>query len=270
MEYSVGKYHFSYHSQGEKTWGEEKVLLDESIDLTAGTPWHATGFTIEKLFDDALYAQFAKNVYSLLISRWQQAGLPVDYNFTLSRYHTVAEDFATHLKAVDKTKLLNISEFPVAVHLLEERISEICKTSLITKNPFDQQRVFHFRVIRPSKTDNNPLHRDIWLEDYDNCINLYIPIAGSNELTSLMMIPGSHTWPESKIERTVKGADINGIKYNVPAVTAIKGNFTMLRPSPNLNEVLVFSPYLIHGGSINSSKDDTRISIEIRLWKRSY
>jgi hypothetical protein len=37
-----------------------------------------------------------------------------------------------------------------------------------------------------------------------------------------MIIPGSHLWPESKIERTAGGALINGIKFNVPAVTAIK------------------------------------------------
>ncbi|HEY9044705.1 MAG TPA: phytanoyl-CoA dioxygenase family protein [Ohtaekwangia sp.] len=268
MEYIANGRHYSYHSQGERMWGNDTVLLDSSIDLTSGKPWHATGFTIEKLFDDSLYSTFSKNVYALLIDRWQQAGLPVQHNFPLQNYHTIAPDFETHIRAVDKTKLLSVSDFPVPIQLLEERISEICKASLIARNPFDEQRIFHFRVIRPSKTDNNPLHRDVWLEDYDNCINLYIPIAGSSELTSLMIIPGSHTWPESKIERTVKGADINGIKYNVPAVTSIRGDFTMLRPSPGPNEVLIFSPYLIHGGSINSSDNETRISIEIRLWKR--
>jgi ectoine hydroxylase-related dioxygenase (phytanoyl-CoA dioxygenase family) len=83
-----------------------------------------------------------------------------------------------------------------------------------------------------------------------------------------MVVPGSHLWPESIVERTVGGAIINGIKFNVPAVTAIKDNFTVVRPSPGANEVLVFSPYLIHGGAINSSLDQTRISIEIRLWKK--
>jgi hypothetical protein len=268
MEYSVKGQRFSYDAQGEKIWGTDSVLLNDSIDLTADKHWHETGYTIEKLFDDELYNTFTKNVYTLLINCWREAGLPVTDQFLLQEYHKVATDFETHLRAVEKTKLLSVNDFPISIHLLEERISAICKTPLIAKNPFDQQAIFHFRVIRPGKTDNNPLHRDVWLEDYDNCINLYIPIAGSNELTSLMIIPGSHLWPESKIERTAVGALINGVKFNVPAVTSIKDDFTVVRPSPEGNEVLVFSPYLIHGGAINSSPDQTRISIEIRLWKK--
>jgi hypothetical protein len=268
MEYSVKGYNFSYNAQGEKVWGDDAVLLDTSTDLTINTPWHNTGYTIEKLFDDSLYNTFTDNVYRLLISCWREAGLTIPDQFSLQKYHKVATDFETHLRAVEKTKLLSVSDFPIPIHRLEERISAICNTPLVAKNPFDQQTIFHFRVIRPGKTDNNPLHRDVWLEDYDNCINLYIPIAGSNELTSLMVVPGSHLWPESKVERTVGGAIINGIKFNVPAVTAIKDNFTVVRPSPGANEVLVFSPYLIHGGAINSSPDQTRISIEIRLWKK--
>jgi hypothetical protein len=268
MEYSVNGQHFKYEAHGEKIWGADSVLLENSIDLTANKPWHETGYTIETLFDDDLYATFSKNVYSLLINCWREAGLPITDQFSLQDYHKIATDFETHLRAVEKTKLLSVHDFPVPIHLLEERIGALCKTPVIAKNPFDQQAIFHFRVIRPGKTDNNPLHRDVWLEDYDNCINLYIPIAGSNELTSLMIIPGSHLWAESKIERTAAGALINGIKFNVPAVTAIKDDFTVVRPSPAANEVLVFSPYLIHGGAINLSLDQTRISIEIRLWTR--
>lgn len=268
MEYSVNGQRYTYHAHGDKIRGTDVVLLDKSIDLTAHTPWHETGYTIEKLFDDELYNTFTKNVYNLLIKCWRDAGLVITDSFALQDYHKVATDFETHLRAVEKTKLLSVHDFPVPIHLLEERIATICKTPLITKNPFDGQTIFHFRVIRPGKTDNNPLHRDVWLEDYDNCINLYIPIAGSNPLTSLMIIPGSHLWAESKIERTAGGALINGIKFNVPAVTAIEEDFTVVRPSPGVNEVLVFSPYLIHGGAINSSPDQTRISIEIRLWKR--
>jgi ectoine hydroxylase-related dioxygenase (phytanoyl-CoA dioxygenase family) len=111
------------------------------------------------------------------------------------------------------------------------------------------------------------LHRDVWLEDYESCINLYIPIAGSNALSSLILLPESHYWPESRIERTMSGAHINGIKFNVPAVTAIDGDFTIERPDPQENEMLLFSPYLIHGGAINLNTNKTRISIELRLWR---
>jgi ectoine hydroxylase-related dioxygenase (phytanoyl-CoA dioxygenase family) len=173
------------------------------------------------------------------------------------------------LAAVEKTKLLAVEKFPIPIQLVEKRISEICQMPLIAKNPFDNQSIFHFRVIRPNSTDNNPLHRDVWLEDYANCINLYIPIAGSDSNSSLVIIPKSHHWSESKIERTEQGAIIDGVKYNVPAVTAIHSNYEIVRPDPKENEVLIFSPYLIHGGSVNLNTDRTRISIELRLWKKS-
>ena len=127
--------------------------------------------------------------------------------------------------------------------------------------------IFHFRVIRPHHRDNNPLHRDVWLEDYDDCINLYIPVAGSNPLSSLIIVPGSHRWPESRVERTTSGSRINGQKFNVPAVTGIRGDYSIARPDPKENEVLIFSPYLIHGGAVNLHPDKTRISIEMRLWQ---
>lgn len=268
MEYSAGGRKLTYTSLGEKRWGDEVVLLENAVDLTANKPWSSAGFTITKLFSDELYSTFINKARSLLITCWRDAGLSATDNFPLDQYHTLTGDLAQHLRAVEKTKLLDVSGFPIPIELLETRISEICETPLVVHNPFDQQRIFHFRVIRPNSADNNPLHRDVWLDDYDNCVNLYIPIAGSSPLTSLILLPGSHRWPESRIERTATGADINGIKFNVPAVTAIRDTYTAERPSPGKNEVLVFSPYLIHGGSINSTTDQTRISIEIRLWKR--
>jgi ectoine hydroxylase-related dioxygenase (phytanoyl-CoA dioxygenase family) len=112
------------------------------------------------------------------------------------------------------------------------------------------------------------LHRDVWLPDYKNCINLYIPIAGSNEKSSLVISPGSHRWPELNLEKTIDGARINGIRYIVPAVSKILCQKEFVRPNPKENEVLIFSPYLIHGGSINLNKNLTRISIEVRLWRK--
>jgi ectoine hydroxylase-related dioxygenase (phytanoyl-CoA dioxygenase family) len=41
----------------------------------------------------------------------------------------------------------------------------------------------------------------------------------------------------------------------------------MIRPNPSENEVLVFSPYLVHGGGYNTNIDITRISLEMRFWK---
>lgn len=269
MKYELNKKKIDYKAEGEKTLGGDAVLLHQAIDLTFGKKWGEKGFTIERLFEESTYPKFKTKITALLISSWKKAGLDLSNDFELSQYHTVAVSKDLHIAAVDKTKLLSINEFPVPIQLVEQRISEICQTQLIAKNPFDSQSVFHFRVVRPNSNDNNPLHRDVWLEDYANCINLYIPIVGSNSNSSLAIVPGSHHWPESKTERTEQGAVIENVKFNVPAVTSIKGEYEIVRPDPKENEVLVFSPYLIHGGAVNLNQDQTRISIELRLWKKS-
>ena len=268
MEYTVNGRRLSYETPGEKSWGDDRVLLNQAVDLTASTHWHANGFTIETFLDKKTFDSFDRRTHELIIECWKKAGLEPSNDFALDQYHTLVENFQQHLAAVDKTKLLSIQNFPIPVRLLEDRVSQICGQRLEVRNPYDGQQVFHFRVIRPQQWDNNPLHRDIWLPDYDDCINLYIPIAGSNERSSLIIIPGSHLWPESRIEKTTSGAQINGLKYNVPAVTSIKGTYSIERPNPRKNEVLVFSPYLIHGGAVNLNSSETRISIEIRLWKK--
>jgi ectoine hydroxylase-related dioxygenase (phytanoyl-CoA dioxygenase family) len=267
MKYTVNGLTQEYTVAGARCWGNNIKLLDGAVDLTQNTPWHETGYTVEKLFEDDCYTDFKKNTHNLLIDLWQNAGLNLKSDFELCHYHTVAKEKETHLAAVEKTKLLDVSQFPIPIQELEQRISVLCNDKLMVKNPFDNQTIFHFRVIRPHQTDNNPLHRDVWLEDYKDCINLYIPIAGSNEKSSLVIAEGSHLWPESKVERTISGAVVNNVKYNVPAVTAIKDVYQLVRPNPKPNEVLIFSPYLIHGGSANFNLDQTRISIEVRLWK---
>lgn len=268
MEYTVNGKRISYDTAGERSWGEESVLLERAVDLTASTSWRSKGFKIETFLDQETFELFVKQTHALLLDCWTKAGLEPSADFRLDQYHSLVKDFKQHLSAVDKTKLLSVEEFPIPIKTLEDRVSEICGLPLEVRNPYDGQKVFHFRVIRPQQWDNNPLHRDIWLPDYDDCINLYIPIAGSNERSSLIIVPGSHLWPESRIERTVSGAEINEVRYNVPAVTSIKGTYSIERPDPGTNQLLVFSPYLIHGGAVNLNKDETRISIEIRLWKK--
>jgi hypothetical protein len=269
MEYIVNNTKLSYHPLGHAVRGEEKTLLAKAVDLTLNRSWHHRGFTIEKLFDDLTFSDFQRKVSDLLIELWRKAGLTISKDFQLDHYHLEADSPEKHLRAIDQTRLLQASEFPLGAEPIEKRISEICDTDLIAKNyPYDNQSVFHFRIVRPQTTDNNPLHRDVWLEDYRDCINIYIPIAGSDEQSSLILLPGSHLWPESKLTKTVSGATINDVKFNVPAVTEIHGEFSAVRPDPKQNEVLVFSPYLIHGGAVNLNTNTTRISIEMRFWKK--
>jgi hypothetical protein len=268
MKYTINKSDLQYSADGKKFRGDDRILLNSAIDLTAKTQWTKDGFTIENLFSESDFRVFKTNTKSLLLKCWRDAGLSFSEDFSLDQYHKLVHTKEEHLVAIEKTKLLTVESFPIDIHILEKRISEICKEELIVKNPFDSQSIFHFRAIRPQQPDNNPLHRDVWLEDYKDCINLYIPVCGSNDLSSLIIVPESHRWPESKTERTLEGAKIGTNKYNVPAVTKLDSEANFIRPNPKENEVLIFSPYLIHGGSANLNNDATRISIEVRLWRK--
>ena len=99
-------------------------------------------------------------------------------------------------------------------------------------------------------------------------MNIYVPVCGSSQDSSLPLVVGSHLAKESDIERTTDGAKLNGTKYSVPCVISYKGESpNLIRPEIKENEIMVFSPYMIHGGGYNFQKDKTRISLEARFWK---
>jgi ectoine hydroxylase-related dioxygenase (phytanoyl-CoA dioxygenase family) len=107
----------------------------------------------------------------------------------------------------------------------------------------------------------------VWIDRLRNAVNIYAPLCGSTNKSSLPLISGSHFFKESEIERTAQGALLNGIKYTVPCVTTVNGETPrLLRPQVLENEVMLFSPYLVHGGAYNFEMDRTRMSLEIRFW----
>jgi ectoine hydroxylase-related dioxygenase (phytanoyl-CoA dioxygenase family) len=59
---------------------------------------------------------------------------------------------------------------------------------------------------------------------------------------------------------------MNGIKYNVPTILKIEGKKKIFFKVPKLKagQVLIFSPYLIHGFGYNFSKKKTRSALEFR------
>ncbi len=81
------------------------------------------------------------------------------------------------------------------------------------------------------------------------------------------LVRGSHRWKESQIECTVEGARVNGMTFTVPSVVGAAYPLALERPDPGPNELLVFSPYLIHGGAFNQQADRTRVSLEMRVWR---
>ena len=260
----------NYSVEGPRGFGSDEILLATHDDLTKETAWSALGYHVAPFLSDDVYQAFIGGVHALFQSFFQQARITVPDDFIMDQYHHLTHfENALHLAVVDQAKLLGTGDFPISVNVIEERVSELCQVSVQARNPHNGEQVFHFRIIRPQRNDNNPLHRDVWLPEYHDAINIYVPICGSNMLSSLTLVPGSHYWSEAIVERTIQGAKVHGVQFNVPAVTDAQKSLELIRPNPQPNEMMIFSPYLVHGGAMNFNGDLSRISLEMRFWRKS-
>jgi hypothetical protein len=268
MKVVVNQQPVTYEVEGESSPVENRVLLATKYDLTAGTTWAKAGYIVARFLPPAAQQDLQTGLAELMRQAMRATGLSVSTDFPVARYHQVVGDNQKlHLAIINLTKEYLIDCLPVPASLLEQRVTELCGHQVQARNPYDQGRVFHLRIIRPGRSDNNPLHRDVWLPNYEDCINIYVPVAGSTADSSLSLIPGSHWWPEDRIERTQQGAIYNGMAYTVPGVKTALTPLQLIRPNPGPDDVLLFSPYLLHGGAVNLNADDTRISLEMRFWK---
>lgn len=259
----------TFDVEGETAWGGPGVLLDEDDDLVGSRPWAGDGFTVEPFLAPADHERLVAGIQALLERRMAATGLIVPDGLSMDRYHEVVTSDAAHQAVSDQGPwCYGVADLPVPVEAVSSRISEILGVRVSTRPPHaDFPEHFCFRVVRPRSRDNNPPHRDVWLDRLRHAVNIYVPLAGSSARSSLPLVRGSHRWQESEIERTVGGARVNGIVFTVPSVVGAAHPLTLERPDPRANEVLVFSPYLIHGGAYNQQPDRTRVSLEMRFWR---
>jgi hypothetical protein len=257
-----------YDVEGQAAYGPDEVLLEHDDDLLAHTAFAAAGFTVAPFLSETLYRTLVEGIEHLLFTAVRRVCPGPRAATMLASYHRTVTD-EEHARLVQATGLhWPHAELPVPMRCVEERVSAILGVDVEAKNPHFEQQRFQVRVVRPGKTDNNPPHRDVWLDRLRNAVNVYVPLAGSSERTSLPLVPGSHRWRESEIERTAAGARVAGVSYTVPAVTGARRPLHLVRPPVRPNEVMVFTPYAIHGGAVNRTSDTTRASLEIRFWRR--
>ena len=254
--------------RGKGLYGPEEVLLEKDDNLIGETPFAKRGYGVAPFLPEKEQGALRSGIGDLIERCLREVEGAHLTGFAPGKYHTFVDD-ALHAQFVEKIRHgFPPSWFPLPFGLVTKRISEICGVALQLKNPLTKAELFCVRVVRPASRDFNPPHRDVWLDRLRNAVNIYVPISGSNEKSSLTLVPGSHLWKESEIERTRQGAVVHGVVYTVPAVTGAKRRVRMIRPNPGPQEVLVFSPYLIHGGAANKNTDATRVSLEIRFWRR--
>lgn len=269
VSFNIGGVDVEYNLSGETIFGEDRLLITEGDDLIAHMPWAEQGYTVENFLTEADSARVRAGLKAQLLKVMRQSGDVDENNFTLDQYHHFVDD-EYHVRITQELrKGFELEDIPEGVALFEENVSRMLGTPVTAICPFLGKGGYFIRIVRPLvKSDNNPPHRDVWLEHLRSCVNIYFPLAGSNEKSALPIVPGSHLWKESEIERTAQGARIAAAAYQVPSVVGAKRPMTFVRPNPRNCEAMLFTPYAIHGGGINLNNDVTRMSLEMRFWRK--
>lgn len=263
----LGESEHEFLIDGETGYGQDEVLLQKDDNLLARHPANHEGYFIADLLSKEEFLRFRAWTLAFMKDTLKEMDGQRRNDLerlSLENYHEYVTDREHALFCRALQGCLSTSIFPMDVEEFSARISELIGVPV---SP-EQTGRFCLRVIRPNSNDNNPPHRDVWLDHLRNAVNIYLPLAGSNPRSSLPMVRGSHFWKESEIERTLQGAKIQGVAFTVPSVTGAKRPIMMERPDPREGQVLLFSPYLIHGGGVNMNRDHTRVSIEMRFWRR--
>jgi hypothetical protein len=265
---------FSFDVGGEFTWGKDEVLYPASGVLSR-TDWHRAGFNVFRLFDDAQQRQLVEGTASIITKIFDELGYEYPADFRLENYHKVATTPERHQAVIRRTRFLTNQDFPIDFASVAEKVSRFLARTVSGHNPIlavsenapKSREIVILRISRPQSLDINPPHRDGYLDIWKHTVNLWIPVAGCNQNSSLPLIAGSHLWNERDIYRTeAKGASINGLSYHVPAILKSNHGLTMTRPNPAVGEALVFTPFLLHGAAVNLNEDTTRFSFELRLF----
>jgi hypothetical protein len=255
-----GQDHF-FSSDQDVMYGQEGVILDNDIDLMHA---YSDGYTIFKL-NKSKSEQLVMALQEFLKSEiFDKTGIKVE---NLENYHNAVNDEIHQEFIADFSKGFEVSSVK-ELEFLNNEISKITSCDVSTKSPYDCSSYFWMRIIRPGILENNPAHKDVYLDYLRNAVNIYFPICGSTKNSSLSIAPKTHKENEKNILRTVAGAIVGKRQFTVPAILQINGSLELTRPNPQSDEMMVFSPYLVHGAGINEENDITRISLEMRFWPK--
>jgi hypothetical protein len=262
-------------SEDIKRGSEEISYLKDGRSIYSD--WEDDGFKIVDFLNIDLFSKFYDFINSYFTKNLQKL---TNFNtsiFKLEKYHDFVDD-SLHLKFLRYIAAgsfgingIPLKMLPFDYNLFNDLVSENCRKDFTCKKRFYGLFVsnhFWIRVVRPNKNDNNPPHRDCELKRNKKIVNIYAPIAGSNEFSSLPIIPGSHFWADSNLTFTKGKTYVEGVKFTNPAIVKSKLGLNMITPNPELGKLMIFTPYAIHGGGKNLNKDLTRISLEMRFWPK--
>lgn len=266
---------FSIPDSQHFQYGDEQVLSSEKTDLTYGQPWYDQGLCTIPFLNDAEFKNLRTGLEECVaeIIRKELGFKPE--TFLLDRYHEFVRSNEDHMKIVSRTRDLFPKDFNFDLDELVKKFEAFLGFSLTDKDPASGQPLHVIvRINRPNSNDFNPPHKDVY-EVFDgdaelsSFINMWIPVCGVTNKSSLPMVPASHLLSEDRILRTRIGGLIAGNKYRVRLVKEWDGKNTLTRTDVKYGDVLCFSPYLVHGLAVNEEEHLTRVSLEFRLFKEA-
>lgn len=259
---------YEFNVKGEFFWGKEELLYNKTNSVLSKMPWENQGFKVVTAFINDEFERLKKSLTQNIVDAIKANNIAFkESEFTLDKYHEVVNTDHLHNQVINLTRNLENKDFDFNIDTLAQRFGDILGYRLTSWVEELQKSHIQIRISRPNSLDINPPHRDGYLSYWEDIINVWIPIEGCNENSSLPVCSGSHLIPENDILRTEsKGAEINGNIYYVPCILETKsGSIKMIRPNPKQGEALIFTPFLIHGAAVNNNKDITRVSLELRF-----
>jgi hypothetical protein len=261
---------FEFKVEGDFFWGKKKLLYEEKDNVLSKMSWQRDGYRVVKAFEAIEFETLKASIKNIILKAFKVNNIDVDESrFMLKDYHKYVTSDDLHYKIISITRNLEISDFDFDINALVKRFGHILGYELTSWVEELQKSHIQIRISRPKSLDINPPHRDGYLSYWEDIVNVWLPITGCNEKSSLPVMPESHLLSENKILRTEsKGAKINGNVYNVPCILETdSGPVKMVRPNPKEGQALIFTPFLIHGSAVNQNEDETRISLELRFPK---
>lgn len=256
-------------------YGDTTFLSNEKNDATFYQPWYKEGYKSISFLNEIEFLKL-KNGITRCIEQIIKKELLIDTSgFELCNYHQYVIDDESHMLIASKTRDLFSSDFDFSIQEMINRLENILGFELTDDIPKSNSKLHIIvRIVRPNSKDFNPPHKDIYeaLDEFSTTpqlINFWIPVAGVTNQSSLSISPKSHLISEDKILRTFEGGIINGNKYNVRTIKSWGGSSSLIRSDVKYGEVLVFSSYLIHGLAVNEESHSTRVSLELRLFKKN-
>jgi hypothetical protein len=275
VSYKINDKTFTFSVDGSPAfdYGSEGRLSNSENDITYGQDWYESGYAAQNFLNESEFKSF-KNALTNSVADIvaNQTGKDVS-GFSLENYHKYVNSDDLHYKIVSITRDLFPEDFNFSLTDIIPKFERLLGFELTDVDPDTGERIhIIIRINRPSSTDFNPPHKDIYGRyDEDSriapFINIWVPISGVTQNSSLPIVPSSHFLPENKILRTFEGGVIEGKKYRVRTVKEWNGSNELIRPEVNDGEVLFFTPHLVHGMAINE-EDMTRVSLEFRLFKK--